>query len=88
MTETFTYDVFISHSTKDKPVVRALAERLKRDGRRVWFDDWGIQPGDMSRKKREKVDRGVKQSRTLVLVMSKHAFASEGGRSCFNRSTL
>lgn len=39
MTETFTYDVFISHSAKDKPVARELAERLKRDGLRVWFDE-------------------------------------------------
>jgi hypothetical protein len=45
MTETFTYDVLISHSAKDKPVVRELAERLKKDGLRVWFDDWEIQPG-------------------------------------------
>jgi hypothetical protein len=29
MTETFTYDVFISHSAKDKPVARELAGRLK-----------------------------------------------------------
>jgi hypothetical protein len=28
MIETSQYDVFISHSAKDKPVVRKLAERL------------------------------------------------------------
>jgi hypothetical protein len=39
MTETFQHDVFISHSAKDKPVVRELAEQLKRDGLRVWFDE-------------------------------------------------
>lgn len=44
MTEMFTYDVFISHSAKDKPVVRELAERLKRDGLRVWFDEWETSP--------------------------------------------
>ena len=26
------YDVFLSHSAKDKAVVRPLAERLRRDG--------------------------------------------------------
>ena len=36
MTETFTYDVFISHSAKDKPVVRELAQRLKRDA--LWIE--------------------------------------------------
>ena len=33
-TETFPYDVFLSHSAKDKAVVRPLAERLWKDGLR------------------------------------------------------
>ncbi len=36
----FQYDVFLSHSSKDKAVVRAVAERLRADGLRVWFDEW------------------------------------------------
>ena len=36
----FTHDVFLSHSSKDKAVVRAVAERLRADGLRVWLDDW------------------------------------------------
>jgi TIR domain len=36
------FDVFLSHSSHDKPVVRALAERLKQNGLRVWFDQWEI----------------------------------------------
>ena len=28
----FPYDVFLSHSAKDKAVVRPLAERLRQDG--------------------------------------------------------
>jgi hypothetical protein len=47
MSTQFDYDVFISHSSKDKPVVRELANRLKQDGLRVWLDEWEIQPGDM-----------------------------------------
>jgi len=31
-TESFPYDVFLSHSTKDKAVVRPLAERWRKDG--------------------------------------------------------
>ena len=30
--ESFPYDVFLSHSAKDKTVVRPLAERLRKDG--------------------------------------------------------
>lgn len=36
----FQYDVFLSHSSKDKAVVRPLAERLRKDGLKVWFDEW------------------------------------------------
>jgi hypothetical protein len=35
MPDEFTYDVFLSHSSKDKAVVRAMAERLQADGLRV-----------------------------------------------------
>ncbi|MCB1088187.1 MAG: toll/interleukin-1 receptor domain-containing protein [Verrucomicrobiae bacterium] len=30
--ESFLYDVFLSHSSKDKAVVREVAERLREDG--------------------------------------------------------
>ena len=49
-TETFTHDVFLSHSSKDKAVVRELAERLRGDGVRVWpikdDSEWETQLGD------------------------------------------
>jgi len=44
----FTHDVFLSHSAKDKAAVRPLAERLRKDGLRVWFDEWVLKPGDQS----------------------------------------
>ena len=55
--EAFPCDVFLSHSAKDKSVVRPLAERLRGDGLKVWpvppkprgvggFDEWDIKPGD------------------------------------------
>ncbi len=71
--EPFIYDVFISHSAKDKPAARELAERLKADGLRIWFDEWEIKPGDMIGLK---IEQGLEQSRTLVLIMSGNAFAS------------
>jgi hypothetical protein len=74
MAEAFNYDVFISHSSKDKPAARELAERLKKDGLRVWLDDWEIQIGDLIGLK---IEQGLKQSRTLILVMSASALAAE-----------
>ena len=42
MPDDFQYDLFLSHSAKDKAVVRLLAERLRKDGLKVWFDEWEI----------------------------------------------
>ncbi|HMV84894.1 MAG TPA: TIR domain-containing protein [Blastocatellia bacterium] len=74
MNEQFNYDVFISHSKEDKPAARELAERLRRDGLRVWFDEWEIKPGDSIPLK---IQNGLEQSRTLVLMMSANVSASE-----------
>jgi small GTP-binding protein len=74
MPENFKYDVFLSYSSKDKTAVRELAKRLGHDGLRVWFDEWEIQPGDVIGLR---IEQGLGQSRTLVLVMSANAFASE-----------
>ncbi len=46
MSEQFKNDAFISHSEKDKPAARELAERLRKDGLRVWRDEWEIKPSD------------------------------------------
>jgi small GTP-binding protein len=77
MADDFTYDVFLSHSSKDKAVVRAVAERLRVDGLRVWFDDWEIRPGDSIP---AKIEEGLEHSRVLVLCMSAQAFGSDWAR--------
>jgi hypothetical protein len=38
----YIHDFFLSHSSTDKAGVRAVAERLRADGLRVWFDEWEI----------------------------------------------
>ena len=73
MAADFQYDVFLSHSPKDKAVVRPLAERLRQDGLRVWFDEWILKPGDSIP---AKTDEGLECSRVLVLCMSANAFGS------------
>ena len=74
MSDTFQYDAFLSHSAKDKPVVRDVAERLRKDGLRVWFDEWEIRPGDNIP---AKIEEGLERSRVLVLCMSANAFGSD-----------
>jgi hypothetical protein len=74
MAESLVYDVFLSHSSKDKAIVRDVAERLRADGLRVWFDEWEIKPGDSIP---AKVEEGLERSRVLVLCMSANAFGSD-----------
>ncbi len=70
----FDDDVFLSHSAKDKAVVRPLAERLRRDGLKVWFDEWVLKPGDSIP---AKIEGGLEHSRVLVLCMPANAFGSD-----------
>lgn len=42
MSAKFQSDVFHSHSAKDKAGARLLAELLRLDGLRMWFDDDGL----------------------------------------------
>jgi len=64
MPDEFPYDVFLSHSAKDKTIVRAVAERLRADGLRVWFDEWVLKAGDSIP---AKIEEGLEHSRVQVL---------------------
>ena len=74
MQSTFTYAVFLSHNARDKPRVRKLAERLKKAGLRVWFDEWSIKPGDDIYLA---VERGLEASRVQLLCLSPAALGSD-----------
>ena len=89
MPDEFQFDVFLSHSAKDKAEVRPLAERLRADGVKVWFDEWVLPKDEMRRMKAESelhpsllilhhlVEEGLERSRVLVLCISAHAFGSD-----------
>ena len=58
--------------------MRELAKRLRRNGLRVgpgvFDEEWQIKPGDAILLK---LQAGLEQARTLVLMLSRHASASE-----------
>ena len=65
---TMEWDVFISHASEDKDdFVRHLADRLRRSGLRVWFDEFTLTVGDSLRRS---IDRGLASSRYGVVVVS------------------
>ena len=74
MQNTFRWDVFVSHSSRDKARVRRLAEALRADGLAVWFDEWVIQPGDEIY---NAIEHGLEYARTLVLCLSQQSLASD-----------
>jgi hypothetical protein len=70
----FTYDVFLSYSSKDRTRVRLLAEHLQKAGLRVWFDEWNIKPGDDFLLV---INKGLEASRTLIMCLSSDALESD-----------
>ncbi len=74
MPNPFLWDVFLSHSSRDKLRVRQLAERLREAGLQVWFDEWVIQPGDDIY---SAIEHGLEYARTLILCMSQAAIDSD-----------
>ncbi len=68
-----THDVFMSHDSLDKEVVRGLAIRLRDRGLRVWFDEWEVRIGDSIP---SKIEAGLEGSRILVFCNSGHAVGS------------
>lgn len=62
------FDVFISHSTADKPYVEPLVKALEAAGISVWFDKNAIEWGDSLR---SEIDRGLASCRYGIVVFSK-----------------
>jgi serine/threonine protein kinase len=68
------YDVFISHSSRDKATAREVARRLQDHGLRVWFDDWCIGIGESIP---AAIEHGLETSRNLLLLLSHAALDSQ-----------
>ena len=65
--------IFLSYSSKDKTIIRKIAEDLQSAGIEVWLDEWEIKVGDSISKK---IDYGLKKSAFVVVALSKHSVAS------------
>jgi hypothetical protein len=66
-------NVFISHSSLDKPFARHLASALLSGGFPVWLDSWKMEFGDSLL---DKVYDGIESSSVVILVISQHAAES------------
>lgn len=68
----YLYDLFICHASEDKDsFVRPLAKALRQRHVEVWYDEFSLGLGDSIRRS---LDKGLKQSRFGVVVLSKSFF--------------
>ncbi|RMU09290.1 hypothetical protein ALP36_200121 [Pseudomonas syringae pv. coriandricola] len=65
--------IFLSHTSKDKPNVRAVANYLESAGYTVWLDEWEMTPGDSLVRK---ISEGVESSDKLVVFLSPESIQS------------
>ena len=66
-------NVFISHSSHDKPFVRRLATALVSEGFPVWLDSWKLELGDSLL---DKIYDGIDASSIVLLVTSRASHES------------
>jgi hypothetical protein len=66
-------------------VVRPLAERLRHDGLKVWFDEWVLKPGDSIP---AKIEAGREHSRVLPLAHRMGEGARRAGEGCLSAQAV
>jgi len=82
---------FITHDTRDKDAVaRPIAYELIKLMCPVWFDEFSLKVGD---KLRESIERGLKECRKCVLIVSSNFLSNSGWskvefNSIFTREVL
>lgn len=62
------FDVFLSHNSRDKPVVEEIAAWLRNRGLRVWLDKDELRPGLPWQ---QGLEDGVKSSRSVAVFVGK-----------------
>jgi TIR domain len=60
------FDVFLCHNNRDKPVVRELGEALRARELKVWLDEWELVPGRRWPNALEKVIETCRAAAVLV----------------------
>jgi hypothetical protein len=66
--------VFLSHSSKDKEIIRRIATDLTAEGISVWLDEQRIRVGDSIP---EGIAQGLAESDFFIIALSQHSVESE-----------
>ena len=65
--KTYTYDVFISHASNDKPIVEKIVQDFKNAGISYWVDYEQIKFGDPIT---NKIEEGLAESKSVLVCIS------------------
>src|SRR4029077_872050 len=60
------YDVFLSHSSADKPAVEVLARKLRDQGIKLFFDKWDLIPGRLWQ---PELQAGLRNSNACIIFV-------------------
>ena len=67
------YKIFLSYSSKNKPIAHRLANDLRILGYDIWFDEWKIRVGQCIP---TQIERGLEDSDFVVILLSQHSVQS------------
>lgn len=70
------FSVFLSHSSRDKPIVDAVFNELHKRDVRAWYDRYEIEPGDSIT---DKINEGLASSKLGLLFFSKNFLDPRSG---------
>jgi uncharacterized protein YjbI with pentapeptide repeats len=68
------FDVFLSYASEDAEWCEILAQRLRDEGVRVWFDKWVLKPGHHLL---AQLNDGLKESRKMIAVWTNNYFRDD-----------
>jgi hypothetical protein len=66
--------LFLCHSSRDKLIVKDIAQKLQSESVNVWYDDWNIEYGDSIT---SKINEGISESDYIAVVLSPSAVSSK-----------
>ena len=70
------FSVFLSHSSRDKPIVDEVFNELNKAGVRAWYDRYEIEPGDSIT---DKINEGLSGSKIGLLFFSRNFIDPRSG---------
>ena len=69
------FQIFLCHASEDKPKVRSLYERLRRDGNNIWLDEDNLLPGQNWNRE---IENAIKNSAIVLVCLSRNSTTKEG----------